>query len=99
MGNSTTTITYDQRKSSESITFTGSVPSGEQVPVGSKVTLHSGDVGIIVRVTEYQAGKITGVIDRFEHWDQPAWNGLKPGSKITFTESHVFYCDCTKLAA
>ena len=86
----------DQRNSNQSIQFNGNL---NEVAVGSCVKLQSGDVSILVQVQNVSGANFTGVVESFENWNQPEWNGWTPGTEVTFNEQNIFCCQMASKAA
>lgn len=58
--------------------------------IGNSVSLHSGSITVLARITSVSSRKYIGQITGFEGYDEYEFNGLKPEDELEFNYDNVF---------
>ena len=89
------TIDLERRSASIGPIFVASYNFGDKIDnwepeVGNSVSLHSGSITVLARITSASSRKYIGKIVGFEGYDDYEFNGLKPEDELEFNYDNVF---------
>ena len=88
-------IELERRPASSGPVFVASYNFGDEInnwepEAGNSVTLHSGSITVLARITSALSRQYIGAIIGFEGHDEYEFNGLKPDDEFEFNYENLF---------